>query len=56
MPPPQVPAHAEALYQLLSALFDYIDKQVEPRNLGVVTLEKVGKVAEVLGMRSEFEG
>lgn len=51
-----IPAGAGALYNLLSALFTFIDEQVEPRNLRVITAEKMRWVAERVGMQAEFGG
>jgi len=49
-----IPQAAAALYNLLSALFDFIDEQVEPRNFGVITAAKTLWVADQLGMQAEF--
>ncbi|KAF8470694.1 hypothetical protein BDZ91DRAFT_718737 [Kalaharituber pfeilii] len=53
-PPEIIPVAAAALYNLLKALFTYIDEHIEPRNLGVVTVEKMKWVAERVGMMAEF--
>ena len=51
-----VPVAAAALYNLLAGLFTFIDEEVEPRKLGVITCDKMKWVAEQVGMQAEFAG
>lgn len=55
-PTDSIPVGAAALFNLLTALFTYIDEQVEPRNLRVITVNKMRWVAERVGMQAEFAG
>ena len=54
--PNNVPVAAAALYNLLTGLFTFIDEQVEPKKLGVITSDKMKWVAEQVGMQAEFAG
>ena len=51
-----VPVAAAALYNLLTGLFTFIDEQVEPKKLGVITSGKMQWVAQQVGMQAEFAG
>ncbi|KAI5792598.1 hypothetical protein DFH27DRAFT_193186 [Peziza echinospora] len=58
MPPPaqeaNIPAPAAAIYHLLSSLFNYIDDEIEPKNIGVVTMVKFRILIKQLAMEGDF--